>query len=108
MDPNLQVAIVGVFATLITTTGVVVVALINNKKERTTAASAGVEAGLDEKDVLERMLSLMQENERCQEKIDVLEVRLAARDEEIRRLRAENTQLRIGHPNVQLPTEEDQ
>jgi len=64
MDPNVQVALVGVFATLITTVGVVVVAVINNKKERGKAASAGVEAGLDEKDVLERMLSLIAENER--------------------------------------------
>lgn len=63
MDPTVQVALVSILGILITTSGVVVVALINNRRERTGAASAGVEAGLDEKDVLGRMLALITENE---------------------------------------------
>lgn len=64
MDPNVQVALVSVLATLITTAGVIAVAAINNRKERDKAASAGVEAALDDRDILERMLSLIAENER--------------------------------------------
>lgn len=63
LDPNVQVALVSVFATAITTLGVIAVAVINNRKERTKAADAGVEAGLDEKDVLSRILALISEND---------------------------------------------
>lgn len=76
MDPNVQVALVSVFATLITTLGVVAVAVINNRKERGKAASAGVEAGLDEKDVLGRMLALIAENERKEKIIEELRARI--------------------------------
>lgn len=48
-DPTVQVAIVGVLATLITTLGVVFVAVINNRKERGGAADEGVEAALRER-----------------------------------------------------------
>lgn len=71
LDPNVQVALVSVFATTITTLGVIAVAVINNRKERTKAADAGVDAGLDEKDVLTRMLTLHTEK-------DALETKLAA------------------------------
>lgn len=67
-DPAVQVALVGVFATLITTIGVVVAAVINNRKERTGAADQGVEATLRE--------------------------RIALRDEQIEDLRADITELR--------------
>lgn len=69
MDPNVQVAFVSVLSTLITTIGVIFVAVKNSQKERTKAAEAGVEAGLDEKDVLGRMLSLIAENERKEKTI---------------------------------------
>lgn len=64
MDPNVQVALVSVLATLITSSAVVMVAVINNRKERGKAASAGVEAGLDEGDILQRVLDLIAENKR--------------------------------------------
>jgi hypothetical protein len=73
LDPNVQVALVSVIATMITTLGVVSVAVINNRKERDNAASAGVDAGLDEKDILERLLSLISENESKEKQIAALE-----------------------------------
>ena len=88
MDPNIQVAFISVLATLITTIGVIVVAVINNRKERGGAASAGVDKALDEKDVLGRMLSLITENERKESEIQALK-------DDNKRLRAENTFLRL-------------
>lgn len=87
IDPNVQVALISVFATFVTTCGVVAVAVINNRKERSKAANAGVEAGLDERDVLERMLALISENERKEETI-------ASLRRQIREMRAEMSQLR--------------
>ena len=74
IDPNVQVALVSVFATTITTLGVIAVAIINNKRERVKSASAGVEAGagIDEKDILEQMLSLVAENQRKEDTINLL------------------------------------
>jgi len=89
IDPNVQVALVSVFATFITTLGVIAVAIINNRKERAKAADAGVEAGLDEKDVLERMLVLIAEGERKEHVISDLK-------DEVRMLKAENAMLRLG------------
>jgi len=71
MDPNVQVALVSVIATTITTLGVVMVAVINNRKERTKAANAGVEAGLDE-ELLEHLLALIDENNRKEATITTL------------------------------------
>ena len=89
IDPNVQVALVSVFATMITTLGVITVALINNRKDRAKAADAGVEAGRDEMDVLEKILTLMRDGEQKDQKIAPLEA-------EIKGLRAENTLLRLG------------
>lgn len=71
MDPNVQVALVSVIATTITTLGVVMVAVINNRKERTKAANAGIEAGLDE-ELLEHLLALIDENNRKEATITTL------------------------------------
>lgn len=89
MDPNVQVAFVSVLSTFITTCGVIFVAVKNNQKERTKAAEAGVEAGLDEKDVLGRMLSLITENERKEKIISELREKLHAALTEARELRAQ-------------------
>lgn len=91
LDPNVQVALVSVFATTITTLGVIAVAVINNRKERTKAADVGVEAGLDEKDVLSRILSLISEN-------DALEKSLADVTAERDQLKDENRQLKADRP----------
>jgi flagellar motor component MotA len=99
MDPNVQVAIVSVFSTIIVTIGVIATAVINNRKERVKAASAGVEAGLDEKDVLERMLSLIAENERKEKTIRELRKKvqiltLSLTNDDLRaQLREENSHL---------------
>lgn len=95
LDPNVQVALVSVFATLITTLGVVAVAMINNKKERAKAADAGVEAGLDERDVLTRLLALISEVDEKKAKIAGIEVEMTKLLEINRELRAENTLLRL-------------
>lgn len=87
LDPNVQVALVSVFATAITTLGVIAVAVINNRKERTKAADAGVEAGLDEKDVLARILTLHSEK-------DALVKSLAAVTADRDRLENENQRLK--------------
>lgn len=87
IDPNVQVALVSVIATTVTTMGVIAVAIINNRKERAKAANAGVEAGLDERDVLERMLALMSENDR-------LKAAGAKKDKQISELRADVAALR--------------
>lgn len=103
MDPNIQVAFVSVLATLITTIGVVAVAIINNRKERDGAATAGVEAALDERDILERLLALVSENERKESEIQSLKAQAVIRDERIGELMRENTMLRL-----KLPKETDE
>lgn len=82
MDPNVQVALVSVIATLITTLGVISVAVINNRKERDNSASAGVESGMDREDLFDRMLSLIDENNRKENIIKALR-------REIRQLRSD-------------------
>lgn len=47
--PTVQVALIGILATLITTLGVIIVAAINNRKERESSASKGMEAVLRER-----------------------------------------------------------
>lgn len=89
MDPNVQVAFVSVLSTFITTVGVIFVAVKNNQKERTKAAEAGVEAGLDEKDVLGRMLDLIAENGRKEKTITDLRVKLAKALDDNKELRAQ-------------------
>lgn len=95
MDPNVQVALVSVLATFITTLGVIAVAVINNKRERAKAADAGVEAGLDERDVLERMLSLIAENERKEIALTQVRAEKLALEEVIRVLRSELSRLKF-------------
>ena len=89
MDPNVQVAAIGVFATFITTCGLVAVAMINNRKERAKAAGAGVEAGLDDRSVFGILFSLMAENDRKEDVIQKLRKENAD-------LKAENRMLRKG------------
>ena len=102
MDPNIQVAFISVLATIVTTVGVVTVAMINNRRERDGAASAGVEAGLDERDILGHMMSLIDENERKEKHITELQQDKKELQKENRELRAENKILR-----GQLRREED-
>lgn len=52
MDATLQVALIGIFTTVITTAGVVVTAIINNKRERGSAAESAMERTLRERILL--------------------------------------------------------
>lgn len=85
-DPTVQVAMVGVMTTLITTLGVIFVAIVNNRKERSGAADEGVEATLRERLTLrdEQILDLREDivnlknrlvhaQEENQEKTDLIE-----------------------------------
>lgn len=87
MDPNVQVAFVGIFATMITSAAVVLVAVINNRRERSGSARAGIEAGLDEQNVLQRMLALIAENERKEFTIEGLKKQVRLLIDENNRLR---------------------
>lgn len=64
-EPSVQVALIGIVVSFITTAGIVLVALINNKKERGGAADAGVEATLRERLTLrdEQILDLKSERD---------------------------------------------
>jgi len=100
MDPNVQVAFVSFMGVIVATGGVVMAAVINNRRERGRAASAGVDAALDEKDILSRMLSLIAENDRKEDTINRLRRRLdkviaehAVIAEENKMLKAENAHL---------------
>ena len=93
LDPNVQVALVSVFATGITTLGVIAVAVINNRKERTKAADAGVEAGLDEKDVLARILALIAENDKLENSLSVVTGERDQLLDEVRSLKEELSKL---------------
>jgi hypothetical protein len=94
MDPNVQVAFVSVLVAIVTTSGVVVTALIN--RPRTKGPDSVQEDDgdrLDEKDVLERMLSLIAENERKELSMGRLRMTNAELVAENRLLKAENAQL---------------
>lgn len=93
MDPNVQVAFVSVLVAIVTTSGVVVTALINRPSGGGHARTEEEEDHLDESDVLERMLSLIRENERKEESIGRLRHRVDFLEAENRGLKAENAQL---------------
>lgn len=88
-DTTVQVAVVGVFTTLITTIGVIVVAFINNRKERGGAANEGVEAALRERVAFnESQIAILQRsNDRKEEVIQRLRAENDALEEENERLR---------------------
>lgn len=52
MDATLQVGLVGIFTSIVTTAGIVIVAMINNRKERGQAAESAMERTLRERIVL--------------------------------------------------------
>lgn len=68
MDPTVQVAMVSVLATAITTAGVVIVAIINNKRERSGAADTAVDLALDDSVILKRLVELINENDDLEKK----------------------------------------
>jgi hypothetical protein len=97
VDPNVQVAFLSVVSTLIATVGVIFVAIKNSQKERTKAAEAGVEVGLDEEQVLGRMLELIAENGRKEKTIAELRAKNASLMADNRQLRAQLRQEKKTH-----------
>lgn len=87
LDPSVQVALITVVTTLITTAGVVYVAVMNNTRERKKAADVGVEEGLDESKALASIAHLANENSRKEGTI----TRLRSDNQNVR---AENVDLR--------------
>ena len=96
MNPSVQVALISVLATTITTIGVVLASVINGQKERAKATkivdSVGVRPTYDEKsleDVLDRLLMLIDENERQEVTIRVLRKQIGFLKDDIKHLRAQ-------------------
>lgn len=79
-DPTVQIALAGIFTTIITVIGGVVVTVINNKKERGNSAENAMEATLRERIVLR------------DEQIEDLRVDIEERDHTIEKL---NEQLQL-------------
>jgi hypothetical protein len=89
MDANVQVALVSVLATTITTSGVIIVAIINGTKERERFKKAGIgykEEGIEE--VLDRLLMLIEKNEHDEAAIRTLTLRIRILTKENNSLRA--------------------
>lgn len=101
MEPNVQVALIGVVTTFITTMGVVAAALIANYQRRATVAEKVVDEvvvdddELDTEDVMQRMYHLITENERKERMLTAAQRKITELTEEISQLRAENTMLRL-------------
>lgn len=90
-DPTVQVAIIGVMTTMITTAGVIIAAMVNNRRERTGSSAAGIEATLRERITLrdEQILDLREEKADLRARLDTA---LAENEEKtllIRHLREE-------------------
>lgn len=71
MDSTVQVAAIGVIATIVTTVGIIVVAMINNRKERGTAAESAMEQVLGQRITLrdEQIADLKQDVAELEEKL---------------------------------------
>lgn len=81
MDTTVQVALVGIITTLVTTAGVVAVAIVNNKRERGSAAESAMERTLRERILLrdeqiEDLKSDIVDREKLVEKRDRIIVKL--------------------------------
>lgn len=102
MDPNVQVALIGVATTFITTMGVVAAAWIASLQRRATVAEKVVDEvvvdddELDTEDVMQRMYHLISENERKERMLAEAQRKVTELTEEVSQLRAENTMLRLG------------
>lgn len=102
MDPNVQVALIGVITTFITTMGVVSAALIANYQRRAKVAEKVVDEvivdddELDTEDVMQRMFHLISENERKERLLTDARREITNLTNEVSMLRAENTMLRLG------------
>lgn len=91
MEPTVQVAVIGILTTLITTAGVVIAAIVNNKRERTSSASGGVEAALRERITLkdEQLADLREDKIILQRRLDEALAVLDEKDMLVKHLRRE-------------------
>lgn len=102
MDPNVQVALIGVVTTFITTMGVVAAALIANFQRRARVAEKVVDEvvvdddELDTEDVMQRIFHLISENERKERLLGDARREIANLTNQVSSLRAEVTMLRLG------------
>lgn len=85
MDATVQVALIGIITTLVTTAGVVGVAIVNNRKERGTAAESAMERTLRERIILR------------DEQIADLKADVEDRDRTIMKLQEELDRVKGGH-----------
>lgn len=98
MDATVQVALVGICTTAITTAGVIFVAFYNNKKERGQAAESAMERTLRERIVLrdEQIKDLQNDITDLKQDVKARDVAIHARDKIISRLTEENELLKEG------------
>lgn len=91
MEPTVQVAIVGIATTFITTLGVILAAFVNNKRERTGSAAGGVEQTLRERITLkdEQLSDLREDKTGLQVKLDSALTALDEKDQLVEYLRKE-------------------
>lgn len=84
MNAAVQVALIGIFTTIVTTAGVVITAIINNRRERGHAAESAIERTLRERILLrdEQIADLKSD---VQERDD----KIALRDKQIVKLKSE-------------------
>ena len=80
-DPTVQVAIIGVLTTLITTSGVIIVAVLNSRKEKATGQTPPISP--DKEEILRDRITLRDE------RIAALREDITERDERIIELEAE-------------------
>ena len=99
MDPNVQVALISVVTTFITTLGVIGTAIINNLQRRVKNAEKVVENvvddDIDEIDVMRKLYVLITENEMKAAQLADARREIEALAKVNRALRAENTMLRL-------------
>lgn len=98
----MQVALIGVVTTFITTMGVVAAALITNLQRRAKVAEKVVDEvvvdddELDTEDVMQRIFHLISENERKERMLGDARREITRLTNEVSQLRSENTMLRLG------------
>ncbi len=100
MDPTVQVALVSVATTFITTMGLIATAVINSYQKRAKVAEKVIEEvvddDLDQVDVMRKLFTLINENERKEKLLAQCRRHCERMEKENRHLRAENTLLRLG------------
>lgn len=93
LDPSVQVALITVITTAITTGGVVYVGRSGTNKERKKAADAGVEEGLDENNAVALLAPLVRENARKEGSLQRQAEKIAELEKDKEQLQHQNEEL---------------